>query len=132
MEALQSGPEEEEDRKRGAEAVPSARRGGLRMAGAAPSPERRFAELSDALFKKNLLSEALVRDHASLVQALLEEQPAPYRGGPQARCSSSTGERVTASRVPGALRCPRGSAHLADGAGTSMTAAQLVAEVVGQ
>jgi restriction endonuclease Mrr len=126
MEALQSGPEEEEDRKRGQRRFPPPAEVvfewlAQRQSGAP------IAELSDALFKKNLLSEALVRDHASLVQALLEDNRRRTEAG-RKPVFIVDGERVTLVEFPAPSAVPEEARTSQTALGRPMTAAQLVAE----
>ena len=99
IEALQPGAEdEEEDRKRGQRRFPPPAEVvfewlAQRQSGAP------ISELSDALFKKSLLSEALVRDHASLVQALLEDNRRRTEAG-RKPAFIVDGERVTLVEFP--------------------------------
>src|SRR5437879_531592 len=126
MEALQSGPEEEEDRKRGQRRFPPPAEVvfewlAQRQSGAP------IAELSDALFKKNLLSEALVRDPQSLVQALLEDNRRRTEAG-RKPAFIVDGERVTLVEFPPPSALPEEARPSQTGLGRPMTAAQLVAE----
>src|SRR5438874_708436 len=94
VEALRPGGEEhEEEHRRGQRRVPPPAEVvfewlAQRQSGAP------IAELSAALFKKNLLSEALVRDHASLIQALLEDNRRRTEAG-RKPAFIVDGERVT-------------------------------------
>src|SRR5712675_802457 len=126
MEALQSGPEEEDDRKRGQRRFPPPAEVvfewlAQRQSGAP------IAELSDALFKKNLLSEALVRDPASLVQALLEDNRRRTEAG-RKPAFIVDGERVTLVEFPAPSAMPEEARSSQTTLGRPMTAAQLVAE----
>jgi hypothetical protein len=127
MEALQPGAEEaEEERKRGQRRFPPPAEVvfewlAQRQSGAP------ISELSDALFKKNLLSEALVRDHASLVQALLEDNRRRTEAG-RKPAFIVDGERVTLVEFPAPSALPEEARTSHTGLGRPMTAAQLVAE----
>src|SRR5205823_583811 len=126
MEALQPGPEEEDDRKRGQRRFPPPAEVvfewlAQRQSGAP------ISELSDALFKKNLLSEALVRDHASLVQALLEDNRRRTEAG-RKPAFIVDGERVTLVEFPAPSAVPEEARSSQTTLGRPMTAAQLVAE----
>jgi ribonuclease E len=127
MEALQTVAEEGEDeRKRGQRRFPPPAEVVFewlahRQSGAP------ISELSDALFKKNLLSEALVRDHASLVQALLEDNRRRTEAG-RKPAFIVDGERVTLVEFPPPSALPDEARSSHTGLGRPMTAAQLVAE----
>src|SRR5437660_7555000 len=127
IEALQPGAEdEEEDRKRGQRRFPPPAEVvfewlAQRQSGAP------ISELSDALFKKSLLSEALVRDHASLVQALLEDNRRRTEAG-RKPAFIVDGERVTLVEFPAPSAMPEEARTSQTGLGRPMTAAQLVAE----
>lgn len=126
MEALQTGPDDEEDRKRGQRRFPPPAEVvfewlAQRQSGAP------IAELSDALFKKNLLSEALVRDHGSLVQALLEDNRRRTEAG-RKPAFIVDGERVTLVEFPAPSALPEEARSSQTALGRPMTAAQLVAE----
>ena len=127
MEALQGGEEEEErKRDRGQRRFPPPAEVvfewlAQRQSGA-PIPE-----LSDALFKKNLLSEALVRDPQSLVQALLEDNRRRTEAG-RKPAFIVDGERVTLVEFPPPSALPEEARPSQTGLGRPMTAAQLVAE----
>jgi len=126
MEALQGGEEEEErKRDRGQRRFPPPAEVvfewlAQRQSGA-PIPE-----LSDALFKKNLLSEALVRDPQSLVQALLEDNRRRTEAG-RKPAFIVDGERVTLVEFPPPSALPEEARPSQTGLGRPMTAAQLVA-----
>src|SRR5206468_3360258 len=86
-----------------------------------------IAELCDALSKKGLLSDALVRDAASLVQALLEDNRRRTEAG-RKPAFIVDGERVTLVEFPPPAAPPepadaRGAPHP-----RPMSAVQLVAE----
>ncbi|HWE25096.1 MAG TPA: restriction endonuclease, partial [Myxococcales bacterium] len=126
MEALQGGAEEEEERKRGQRRFPPPAEVvfewlAQRQAGAP------IAELSDALFKKNLLSEALVRDHPSLVQALLEDNRRRTEAG-RKPAFIVDGERVTLVEFPAPSALPEEARSSHTALGRPMTPTQLVAE----
>ena len=127
IEALQPGAEdEEEDRKRGQRRFPPPAEVvfewlAQRQSGAP------ISELSDALFKKSLLSEALVRDHASLVQALLEDNRRRTEAG-RKPAFIVDGERVTLVEFPAPSAMPEEARTSHTGLGRPMSAAQLVAE----
>ena len=128
LEALQGGgaDEQEEDRKRTQRRFPPPAEVvfewlAQRQSGAP------ISELSDALFKKNLLSEALVRDHASLVQALLEDNRRRTEAG-RKPAFIVDGERVTLVEFPPPSALPEEARTSHTGLGRPMTAAQLVAE----
>jgi ribonuclease E len=86
-----------------------------------------ISELGDALLKRNLLSEALVRDHASLVQALLEDNRRRTEAG-RKPAFIVDGDRVTLVEFPppSALAEEARTAHT--GLGRPTTPAQVVAE----
>ena len=127
IEALQPGAEEpEEERKRGQRRFPPPAEVvfewlAQRQSGAP------IAELSDALFKKNLLSEALVRDHASLVQALLEDNRRRTEAG-RKPAFIVDGERVTLVEFPPPSALPEEARTSHTSLGRPISAAQLVAE----
>jgi len=127
IEALQPGAEDqEEDRKRGQRRFPPPAEVvfewlAQRQSGAP------ISELSDALFKKSLLSEALVRDHASLVQALLEDNRRRTEAG-RKPAFIVDGERVTLVEFPAPSAMPEEARSSHTGLGRPMSAAQLVAE----
>ena len=127
IEALQPGAEdEEEDRKRGQRRFPPPAEVvfewlAQRQSGAP------ISELSDALFKKSLLSEALVRDHASRVQALLEDNRRRTEAG-RKPAFIVDGERVTLVEFPAPSAMPEEARTSHTGLGRPMSAAQLVAE----
>src|SRR5437016_3486607 len=127
IEALQPGAEdEEEDRKRGQRRFPPPAEVvfewlAQRQSGAP------ISELSDALFKKSLLSEALVRDHASLVQALLEDNRRRTEAG-RKPAFIVDGERVTLVEFPAPSELPDEARTSHTSLGRPMSAAQLVAE----
>src|SRR5438105_1595785 len=127
IEALQPGAEDqEEDRKRGQRRFPPPAEVvfewlAQRQSGAP------ISELSDALFKKSLLSEALVRDHASLVQALLEDNRRRTEAG-RKPAFIVDGERVTLVEFPAPSAMPEEARTSHTGLGRPMSAAQLVAE----
>src|SRR5438105_5966337 len=127
MEALHPGGEEvEEDRTRGQRRFPPPAEVvfewlAQRQSGAP------ISELSDALFKKSLLSEALVRDHASLVQALLEDNRRRTEAG-RKPAFIVDGERVTLVEFPAPSAMPEEARTSHTGLGRPMSAAQLVAE----
>ncbi|TMB07650.1 MAG: hypothetical protein E6J64_04430 [Deltaproteobacteria bacterium] len=127
IEALQPGAEdEEEDRKRGQRRFPPPAEVvfewlAQRQSGAP------ISELSDALFKKNLLSEALVRDHASLIQALLEDNRRRTEAG-RKPAFIVDGERVTLVEFPAPSELPDEARTSHTSLGRPMSAAQLVAE----
>jgi len=125
IEALQPGAEEPE-RERGQRRFPPPAEVvfewlAQRQSGAP------IAELSDALFKKNLLSEALVRDHASLVQALLEDNRRRTEAG-RKPAFIVDGERVTLVEFPAPSAMPEEARTSHTSLGRPMSAAQLVAE----
>jgi hypothetical protein len=126
IEALQPGAEEPPERERGQRRFPPPAEVvfewlAQRQSGAP------IAELSDALFKKNLLSEALVRDHASLVQALLEDNRRRTEAG-RKPAFIVDGERVTLVEFPPPSAMPEEARSSHTGLGRPMSAAQLVAE----
>src|SRR5437016_9713288 len=127
IEALQPGAEdEEEDRKRGQRRFPPPAEVvfewlAQRQSGAP------ISELSDALFKKSLVSEALVSDHASLVQALLEDNRRRTEAG-RKPAFIVDGERVTLVEFPAPSAMPEEARTSHTGLGRPMSAAQLVAE----
>ena len=126
MEALQTGPDDEDERKRGQRRFPPPAEVvfewlAQRQSGAP------ISELSDALFKKNLLSEALVRDSASLVQALLEDNRRRTEAG-RKPVFIVDGERVTLVEFPAPSALPEEARSSQTALGRPMTAAQLVAE----
>jgi hypothetical protein len=126
MEALQGGGEEEEERKRGQRRFPPPAEVvfewlGQRQSGAP------ISELADALFKKTLLSEALVRDHSSLVQALLEDNRRRTEAG-RKPAFIVDGERVTLVEFPPPSALPEEARSSQTTLGRPMTPAQLVAE----
>src|SRR5438105_8542572 len=127
MEALHPGGEEvEEDRTRGQRRFPPPAEVvfewlAQRQSGAP------ISELSDALFKKSLLSEALVRDHASLVQALLEDNRRRTEAG-RKPAFIVDGERVTLVEFPAPSELPDEARTSHTSLGRPMSAAQLVAE----
>src|SRR5712664_691249 len=125
IEALQPGAEEPE-RERGQRRFPPPAEVvfewlAQRQSGAP------ISELADALFKKNLLSEALVRDHASLVQALLEDNRRRTEAG-RKPAFIVDGERVTLVEFPPPSAMPEEARSSHTGLGRPMSAAQLVAE----
>ncbi|HKC61221.1 MAG TPA: restriction endonuclease [Myxococcales bacterium] len=127
IEALQPGTEEqEEERKRGQRRFPPPAEVvfewlAQRQSGAP------ISDLSDALFKKNLLSEALVRDHGSLVQALLEDNRRRTEAG-RKPAFIVDGERVTLVEFPAPSALPEEARASHTSLGRPMSAAQLVAE----
>src|SRR5712675_1425213 len=125
IEALQPGAEEPE-RERGQRRFPPPAEVvfewlAQRQSGAP------ISELSDALFKKNLLSEALVRDPASLVQALLEDNRRRTEAG-RKPVFIVDGERVTLVEFPAPSAMPEEARTSHTGLGRPMSAGQLVAE----
>jgi hypothetical protein len=125
IEALQPGAEEPE-RERGQRRFPPPAEVvfewlAQRQSGAP------ISELADALLKKNLLSEALVRDHASLVQALLEDNRRRTEAG-RKPVFIVDGERVTLVEFPAPSAMPEEARTSHTGLGRPMSAAQLVAE----
>jgi len=125
IEALQPGAEEPE-RERGQRRFPPPAEVvfewlAQRQSGAP------ISELADALFKKNLLSEALVRDHASLVQALLEDNRRRTEAG-RKPVFIVDGERVTLVEFPAPSAMPEEARTAHTGLGRPMSAAQLLAE----
>src|SRR5438067_1362524 len=127
MEALHPGGEEvEEERKRGQRRFPPPAEVVFEWLAQRQSGTP-ISELSDALFKKSLLSEALVRDHASLVQALLEDNRRRTEAG-RKPAFIVDGERVTLVEVPPPSALPDEARTSHTGLGRPMTAAQLVAE----
>jgi hypothetical protein len=86
-----------------------------------------ISELADALFKKNLLSEALVRDHGSLVQALLEDNRRRTEAG-RKPVFIVDGERVTLVEFPAPSAMPEEARTSHTGLGRPMSGAQLLAE----
>jgi ribonuclease E len=127
IEALQPGAEEqEEERRRGQRRFPPPAEVvfewlAQRQSGAP------ISDLSDALFKKNLLSEALVRDHGSLVQALLEDNRRRTEAG-RKPAFIVDGERVTLVEFPAPSALPEEARASHTSLGRPMSAAQLVAE----
>ena len=127
IEALQPGAEEhEEEHRRGQRRFPPPAEVvfewlAQRQSGAP------IAELSAALFKKNLLSEALVRDHASLIQALLEDNRRRTEAG-RKPAFIVDGERVTLVEFPAPSELPDEARTSHTSLGRPMSAAQLVAE----
>jgi len=127
MEALHPGGEEvEEERKRGQRRFPPPAEVVFEWLAQRQSGTP-ISELSDALFKKSLLSEALVRDHASLVQALLEDNRRRTEAG-RKPAFIVDGERVTLVEFPPPSALPDEARTSHTGLGRPMTAAQLVAE----
>jgi len=126
IESLQPGADDQEEQKRGQRRFPPPAEVvfewlAQRQSGAP------IAELADALFKKNLLSEALVRDHASLVQALLEDNRRRTEAG-RKPVFIVDGDRVTLVEFPAPSAMPEEVRTSHTGMGRPMTAAQLVAE----
>jgi ribonuclease E len=127
IEALQPGAEDqEEERKRGQRRFPPPAEVvfewlAQRQSGAP------ISELSDGLFKKNLLSEALVRDHASLVQALLEDNRRRTEAG-RKPVFIVDGERVTLVEFPAPSAMPEEARTSHTGLGRPMSGTQLLAE----
>src|SRR5438309_10112845 len=126
MEALQTGPDDEGERKRGQRRFPPPAEVvfewlAQRQSGAT------ISELSDALFKKNLRTEALIRDSASLVQALLEDNRRRTEAG-RKPVFIVDGERVTLVEFPAPSAPPEEARSSQTALGRPMTAAQLVAE----
>src|SRR5438445_4653293 len=127
IEALQPGAEDQdEDRKRGQRRFPPPAEVVFEWLAQRQSGSP-ISELSDALFKKNLLSEALVRDHASLVQALLEDNRRRTEAG-RKPAFIVDGERVTLVEFPAPSAMPEEARTSHTGLGRPMSAAQLVAE----
>src|SRR5206468_8608949 len=87
-----------------------------------------IAELCDALSKKGLLSDALVRDLPSLVAALLEDNRRRTEAG-RKPAFIVDGERVTLVEFPPPTALPELiEARAPHGGARPMSAAQLVAE----
>ena len=126
LEALQPGPEEsEEDKRRERRKFPPPAEVAFewlaqRQSGA-PLPE-----LCGALFKKGLLSDALVRDAPSLVQALLEDNRRRTEAG-RKPAFIVDGDRVTLVEFPPPSAVLE-EARAPHGIGRPMSAAQLAAE----
>jgi ribonuclease E len=127
LEALQGGAEEQdEDRKRTQRRFPPPAEVVFEWLAQRQSGSP-ISELADALFKKNLLSEALVRDHASLVQALLEDNRRRTEAG-RKPAFIVDGERVTLVEFPAPSALPDEARTSQTGLGRPTTPAQLVAE----
>jgi ribonuclease E len=127
IEALQPGAEEQdEERRRGQRRFPPPAEVVFEWLAQRQSGSP-ISDLSDALFKKNLLSEALVRDHGSLVQALLEDNRRRTEAG-RKPAFIVDGERVTLVEFPAPSALPEEARASHTSLGRPMSAAQLVAE----
>jgi ribonuclease E len=126
MEALQSGVSEEPEEKRERKKFPPPAEVvfewlAQRQSGAP------LAELADALFKKGLVSDALVRDPHSLVQALLEDNRRRTEAG-RKPAFIVDGDRCTLVEFPPAAAVAEEARTPHTPLGRPMSAAQLVAE----